>query len=282
MPLCCPDDRTSLDPPTGDGSRRCPRCERVFPVVDGILCLLPGGAAWTAPEREAVEMERGQRDREAGAYDRLPGLRLLSLREIPLTLGPLAVRSADRVLEVGCGTGRMTTRLARTGATVLAMDHSLESLRVLRGKLASHGASTVQLVQADAARLPVADGWATRALTCQMLEHLPTPAMRERAVAELARALAPGGRLAISGYWHAPFLRWLLAAEGRHSGAIYFHRFTRKEFAQLLEPHFAVERLTAQLVYILLAHCLKKGSGFRVQGSGEPGSSEPRTLNPEP
>jgi hypothetical protein len=91
-----------------------------------------------------------------------------------------------------------------------------------------------------------------------MLEHLPTPEMRERAVAEMARALEAGGRLALSAYWHAPLLRRLLAAEGRHSGTIFFHRFTRPEFERLLAPHFAVERLTGQLVYILLAHCSRR------------------------
>ncbi|SRR6266498_4476921 len=39
-----------------------------------------------------------------------------------------------RVLEIGCGDGRLTVRLARLGANILAIDPSAESIRVARSK----------------------------------------------------------------------------------------------------------------------------------------------------
>ena len=39
-----------------------------------------------------------------------------------------------RVLEIGCGDGRLTVRLARLGANVLAIDPSTESIRLARSK----------------------------------------------------------------------------------------------------------------------------------------------------
>jgi SAM-dependent methyltransferase len=133
---------------------------------------------------------------------------------------------------------------------VVAIDYSFASLQVARAKAPD---PAVQFVQADASFLPLAEGAANRALSCQMLEHLPTPEARRRALAGIARALPPGGRIVVSAYWYSPFARWLGQREGHHSGAIYFYRFDRREFHALLNPWFQVESLTGALIYILLA-----------------------------
>ena len=62
----------------------------------------------------------------------------------------------------------------------------------------------------------------------------------DKAIREMRRVLQPGGRLALSAYQAVPFL----PREGRHSGEIYFYRFTRGDLLQLLEPHFRIVRLT--------------------------------------
>jgi ubiquinone/menaquinone biosynthesis C-methylase UbiE len=216
--------------------------------------MLPLHSRWDADEMANTASEQGQRDQEAALYDGLLGLRLLSRWEIPATLRPLRITEADRVLEVGCGTGRLTLPVAERGGELLAVDHSLESLRVLRRKLSPTVAASVLLVQGDATCLPVQTAWATCTLSSQMLEHLPSAAMRAGAVAELGRCVRQGGRIALSGYWFAPALCWLLPREGKHSGKIFFHRFTRAELRQLLETHFVVKQMSSRLVYILLAH----------------------------
>ena len=71
----------------------------------------------------------------------------------------------------------------------------------------------VQFVQADASCLPLRDQTANKALSCQMLEHLPTPEARERALAGMARVLRPDGRLVVSAYWYSPLARWFVARE---------------------------------------------------------------------
>lgn len=52
-----------------------------------------------------------------------------------------ASRSAGRVLELGCGGGRLTLPLARAGACVHAVDRSKELLRTLHGRAARAGLS---------------------------------------------------------------------------------------------------------------------------------------------
>jgi ubiquinone/menaquinone biosynthesis C-methylase UbiE len=220
--------------------------------------MLPFQSRWSDEESRLAQTEQAQRDAEAGSYDRLPGLHLLTPLEIPSTLGPLSAKEGSRVVEIGCGTGRLTLPLMDRGATVVAMDHSLESLRRLRSKLGESGSERLQLVQADATRQPVRDDWATHALAAQMIEHVPSAAMRKAVIGELARSLEPGGRLAISGYYWVPFLRGLLRREGAHSGKMYYRRFTKSEFIQMLTPEFEVERLTGRLLYALLAHASKR------------------------
>lgn len=222
---------------------------------------MPSASSIHPDDRSDIEAERARRDVEAARYDRLPGLRALSLAEIPLTLAALQIRlphsATDRLLDVGCGTGRFTARLAGTCGELIAVDHSRESLRILSRKLSGR-ADSIKLVQGDATRLPVRDRWATRVLSSQVVEHLPSERARADAVSEMARVLEPGGRAAISVYWHTPGLRWLLRRDGRHSGVIHYHRFSRSEFARLLEPHFTCERLTGRLVYLLLASTIRR------------------------
>jgi ubiquinone/menaquinone biosynthesis C-methylase UbiE len=236
------------------GRLTCPACGRAYPIEAGIPRLLPDAALLPPAEAREKESERQRRDQEASLYDRNLFLRLLGRWEIPTTLRALALQPDERLLEIGCGTGRFTMRLAPHCRQLLALDFSAESLRVARARTPS---PAVQFIQADASRLPLRDGVADRGLSCQMLEHLPTPACRRSAVSEVARVLRPGAAFVASAYWHSPFSRLAGRKEGHHDGAIYFYRFTRSEFADLLGGAFQVEALTPRLVYVLLARAVK-------------------------
>lgn len=107
-----------------------------------------------------------------------------------------------RVLEVGCGTGRLTAALAeRASAKVWAVDPSPEMLAVARGR-APRG---VAFKQARAEALPFKDGWFERAVAMLVVHVLDRP----RAFAELRRVLGADGRLVVAtfdpahvhGYW---------------------------------------------------------------------------------
>jgi len=116
------------------------------------------------------------------------------------------VREGDlrgrRVLEVGCGTGRLAAALAeRALAKVWAVDPSPEMLAVARER-APRG---VAFKQAGAEALPFKDGWFERAVTMLVVHVLDRPL----AFAELRRVLGSGGRLVVAtfdpahihGYW---------------------------------------------------------------------------------
>lgn len=263
--LACPTDgaapleliataQTGLDEVEA-GCLACPRCGRAYPIEGGIPRLLPDPATLPPEEWRQKERERRQRDREASYYDRNLLLGWLGRWEIPTTLRALSPQAEESLLEVGCGTGRFTARIASRCRQVVAVDFSAESLRVARSRIAS---PSVHFIQGDAGRLPLREGVADRALSCQMLEHLPTPGARQTAVAQVARVLRPGGTFAVSAYWHSPFARLFGRKEGHHNDAIYFYRFSRREFVELLEPYFEVETLTTRLIYVLLARAVRR------------------------
>ena len=95
-----------------------------------------------------------------------------------------------RVLDVGCGTGRFAAALAERGAKVWGIDPSSEMLAQAR-RAARAG---VGLKEAAAEDLPFKDAWFERAVLV-LVVHLVD---RSRALAEVARVLAPGGRAVIA------------------------------------------------------------------------------------
>lgn len=103
----------------------------------------------------------------------------------------LVGREARRILDYGAGDGEVCARLAleRPEAEILCFEPT-PPLR-LEAEARLGGAARVTLAGAEE-DLPGA--WADTALCLEVLEHLPPPEM-ERALAELHRCLAPGGRL---------------------------------------------------------------------------------------
>ncbi len=104
----------------------------------------------------------------------------------------VAVDGAERVVDAGCGSGRLTVALAARGAAVTGFDKSASALADARARAEAAGVR-VTLVEADLnGALPFADG-AFDAVTSRlalMVADDPAATLRE-----LARTLAPGGRI---------------------------------------------------------------------------------------
>jgi SAM-dependent methyltransferase len=100
-----------------------------------------------------------------------------------------------RVLEYGCGLGRLTVVLARSGAKVTAFDLSAASIEATRERLEYNGlADRVELVVASGEHLPFPDASFDVVIGKAVLHHLdPVAGSRE-----LARVLVPGGRATFS------------------------------------------------------------------------------------
>ena len=140
------------------------------------------------------ESSRRHFDRWARRYERDAVSRwLATLQEA--ALDGLALERDDRLLDVGCGTGAAVRAAAPRLDRAVGVD--LSSAMIARGRELAAETPNVELHEADAEALPFEDGAFTAALCTTSLHHYPRP---ERAMAEIARVLAPGGRVVV-GDW---------------------------------------------------------------------------------
>jgi ubiquinone/menaquinone biosynthesis C-methylase UbiE len=107
--------------------------------------------------------------------------------------GLLALLPADLVAgDLGCGTGVVTAELARYAGRVIAVDESESMLSAARRRLS--GAANVELRTGALESLPVTDGELDAAVLSLVLHYVPEPPL---ALAEVHRALRPGGRVVV-------------------------------------------------------------------------------------
>lgn len=129
------------------------------------------------------------------------------------------VNPADAVLDVACGTGivaRLAKERAGPDSRVAGIDVNPAMIDVARNR-----APDIDWRVGDAANLPLAEGETFTVVVCQQgLQFFPD---RMAALTAMRRALAPGGRLAVS-TWRSdegmPVLRALRAVAERHVGKV--------------------------------------------------------------
>lgn len=117
-------------------------------------------------------------------------------------LAAAAIGRADRVLDIGCGTGQTTRDAARTAADGLALgvDLSGQMIALARRLAAGHGIANARFEQADAQIHPFPAASFDVAISRTGTMFFADPAA---AFTNIARALRPGGRLALL-VWQGP------------------------------------------------------------------------------
>lgn len=221
-------------------------------TISNSLDQEPYNAATPVPDYEATEGYGIW----AQTYDSMPNF-LLPLEE--RAVRPLVdSRPIGRALDAACGTGRHARYLAERGHTVVGIDATEEMLAVAREK-----APSVTFRAGRLEHLDLPDASFDLAVCSLALTHLP---VLDSAIAELARVLAPGGRLVLSDVhplcsalgFHA-FFR---AREGRrgciqnryHPLSSYLSAFKSAdlEVVQCIEVPFDKDAITAMGVYSLM------------------------------
>jgi ubiquinone/menaquinone biosynthesis C-methylase UbiE len=114
---------------------------------------------------------------------------------IPPVVDAARASERARILDVGCGTGRFLLQLARTlpSARLYGLDMSPFYVRHARKLLAKHD---VTLSTEHAERMPWADA-AFDVVTSVFVFHELPPKVRRTVAREMARVVAPGGRVVL-------------------------------------------------------------------------------------
>jgi SAM-dependent methyltransferase len=129
----------------------------------------------------------------AETYDDLMGAVTARFTE-PL-LDAAAVGAGTRLLDAACGPGTTAAAAAARGAEPVGVDLARGMVELARKR---HPA--LRFIPGDVEHLPFEDGSFDAVVAGFLLHHLPDP---DRAVAELARVLVPGGRIAAT-VWDRP------------------------------------------------------------------------------
>ncbi|MBN9215683.1 MAG: bifunctional demethylmenaquinone methyltransferase/2-methoxy-6-polyprenyl-1,4-benzoquinol methylase [Microbacterium sp. SCN 70-200] len=141
----------------------------------------------------------GMFDEVAAGYDRTNTV--LSLGQDKLwrivTTRAVAPKAGQRILDLAAGTGASSVSLARSGAEVVAGDFSPGM--IAEGRRRHGDVANLSFVEADATALPFDDN-AFDAVTISFgLRNVNDP---KKALGEMLRVTAPGGRLVICEFSH--------------------------------------------------------------------------------
>ncbi|MFN4260508.1 MAG: class I SAM-dependent methyltransferase [Gemmataceae bacterium] len=164
-----------------------------------------------------------------------------------------------RLIDLGCGTGRLLIPLARRGFWCLGVDLSEEMLRIVAEKADAAGV-TVPRVRANIVELEALADASFDYAAClfSTLGMIAGPEARCRALAQVYRLLRPGGQFLLHVHnrwfnvWNANGRKWLLYDSIRsvtcrpsagdmvmpiHQGVagLTLHLFTRREIVRLLQ-----------------------------------------------
>jgi SAM-dependent methyltransferase len=137
---------------------------------------------------------------------------------LTVDFGQFPISSGDRVLDLGCGFGRHAFEAYRRGASVVAVDRSAEEVASVTSMFRAMAAAgegnpdlTARAVRADLLALPFPDGAFDVVMASEVLEHIPAD---DRAIAEIARVVRPGGRVAVTvPRWWPERVCWALSRD---------------------------------------------------------------------
>jgi ArsR family transcriptional regulator len=178
-------------------------------------------------KREHAESAGRYFAENAAGWDSIRALHVAEAAVEAAILDAVGTRRFDSLLDLGTGTGRLLELLAPLCNRAVGIDASTDMLAVARANLDRAGIANAQVRLGDIYSLPLARDSFSLVTIHQVLHYLDDP---DRAIAEAARMLRPGGRLLVVdfaphaleflrerhahrrlGFGHEPMRQWIEA-----------------------------------------------------------------------
>lgn len=171
--------------------------DQITAAVQGMYRQVAAGPtqAFHFPVGRAAALALGY---PAAELDRLPRAVVDRFADVGYPFCADAVGPGDAVLDIGAGAGVDTliaSNRAGPDGKVWALDITPEMLATLNAALQDAGIANVETVEADAERIPLADGLVDVVSSNGALNLVPD---KRRAFAEIVRVLRPGGRVQVA------------------------------------------------------------------------------------
>lgn len=179
-------------------------------------------------KREQAELADRYFSTNAADWDTIRALHVAEKDVEAAMVDVIGAKPFETLLDLGTGTGRLLELFAPLYHRAVGIDASTAMLAVARANLDQAGVNHAQVRLGDVYNLPLPRNAFDVVTVHQVLHYLDEP---ERAIAEAARVMAPGGRLLIVdfaphaleflreghahrrlGFGHKPMARWIAAA----------------------------------------------------------------------
>lgn len=179
--------------------------------------------------------ERTVRDAVAHKYEAhfQPWQTEVELAAILKAAGDLSTKT---VLDLGCGTGRITRHIK--AKKVIGCDFSEKSLQVLH-----ETAPQIDLIWADAKQPCLPPETVDVVISSQVYEQIATAEGRSQFLGAAYRVLKPGGLFIMTAFYNCWLRRALRKRKEWIHYDIFFRCFTSEELRAELRPYFTVRRM---------------------------------------
>ncbi len=168
-----------------------------------------------------------------------------------------------RILELACGSGRLTVPLLRAGHTVTGLDAApamLTQARLRIGALGTAARARARLVEGDVRSFALGERFPLAYMAFNSFEHLYTRTDVAACLARVADHLEPGGRFVFD--VQNPDLRWLLQSGKRRWARTPFrHPATGAKLVYSTDHQYDP---VSQIVVVRLYYEATDGGGTRV------------------
>ncbi len=151
--------------------------------------------------------------------------RYFQRRKTEVIKNTLAVKRADVIIDIGCGSGVQMKEIGKNGYSLaLGIDVNLNAIRFARER----SLPNTEFIIADAQNLPVKSSSADRIICAEIIEHVKSPQLL---VNEIARVLKHGGAVVVTtpndkSVWGIYEFFWDVFGRGRNYGETHLRFFS--------------------------------------------------------